>query len=166
MYPKIVFDLSKRLTVSVSEIFEYEPSWRAPGCFQVNEEQSRFLRMVLPMAVSKEVPDFQAGGHRAHGLDVVDPHPDLQEDPVHLLLGMLDPVLFASDPEESLDSDTLVADAVPRPRMLWIGLAPSGERDAGTHGEKEFEFTITSNEATDYSGLLLATMECWHERHR
>jgi hypothetical protein len=85
---------------------------------------------------------------------------------VHLFLGVVDAILFASDAEESLDSDTLVADAVPRPRVPWIGLATSGERNTGTDGEKEFEFTIASNEATDYSELLLATMECWHERHR
>jgi hypothetical protein len=50
--------------------------------------------------------------------------------------------------------------------VLWIPLAASGERNTPAHGEKEFEFTIASNEATDYSGVLLATMECWHERHR
>ncbi len=71
------------------------------------------------MAVSKEVPDFQAGGHRAHDLDVVGAHPHLEEDLVHLLLGVVDAILFASDPKESLDSDMLVADAVPRPRVLW-----------------------------------------------
>jgi hypothetical protein len=118
------------------------------------------------MAVGKEVPDFQAGSHRAHDFDVVGAHSHLEEDLVHLLLGVVDAILFAPDPKESLDSDMLVADAVSRTRVLWIGLAACGERNTGTHGEKEFEFTIASNEATDYSGVLPATTECWHERHR
>src|SRR6266567_3035325 len=154
----MVFDLSKRPTGSVAEI-ECEPSWCKPGGFQVNKEQSPFLRLT-PVAVSKEVPDFQAGGHRAHDLDVFRAHPHLEEDHVHLLLGVVDAILFASEPEESLDSEMLVADTVLRHRVLWIRLAASGERNTGTHGEKEFELTIASNEAPDYSGVLLATMEC------
>jgi hypothetical protein len=77
-----------------------------------------------------------------------------------------DAILFASNPEKLLDSDALVADAVLRPRVPWIGLAANGQRNTATYGEKKFEFTIASNEATDYSGFLLTTMECWHERHR
>ena len=75
--------------------------------------------------MSKEVLDFQAGGHRARDLDVVGAHPHLEEDLVHPLLGVVDAILFASDLKETLDSNMLVADAVPRPRVFWIGLAAS-----------------------------------------
>jgi hypothetical protein len=142
--------LSKRLTVGVAEVIEFEPPWRTPGGFQVDKEQSSFLRLT-PVAVSKEVPDFKAGGHRAHDLDVVGAHPHLEEDLVHLFFGVVDAILFASDLKETLDSNMLVADAVPRPRVLWIGLAASGERNTGAHGKKEFELTIASNEATSSS---------------